>query len=176
MKVLISGGGTGGHIYPALSILKQIEEQEADSQFLYIGSQNGLESGIVRKSDIPFKSIEISGFKRKLSSDNIKTIIRFLKGVRIARQYIHQFKPDVVIGTGGYVCGPVVYAAAKMKIPTLIHEQNIVPGLTNKFLARYVDAVAVSFEGSTSHFNHGRVVFTGNPRADGSNEGEGETR
>lgn len=165
MKVLISGGGTGGHIYPALAIIKEIQNKEPDSEFLYVGTAKGLEADIVKKTNIPFQSIEITGFKRKLSLENVKTIYRFLKGVRLSKKLIKEFKPDIVIGTGGYVCGPVVFAATKMKIPTLIHEQNVIPGLTNQFLARYTSAVAVSFEGTASHFKHPHVHVTGNPRA-----------
>ena len=85
------------------------------------------------KAGIPFQSIVISGFKRKISLDNVKTVMRFLKGVQDSKRYIRRFNPDIVIGTGGYVCGPVVYAAAKLGIPTIVHEQNSVPGVTNKF-------------------------------------------
>jgi len=165
MRVLISGGGTGGHIYPALAILKQIKQEEPDSTFLYVGSASGLEADIVPKSDIPFESIEVSGFKRKLSFDNVKTIYRFIKSVLDSKKIIKKFKPDVVIGTGGYVCGPVVFAAARANIPTLIHEQNVIPGLTNKFLSRYSSAIAVSFEGSADFFKHNNIHITGNPRA-----------
>ncbi|WP_025028063.1 undecaprenyldiphospho-muramoylpentapeptide beta-N-acetylglucosaminyltransferase [Caldalkalibacillus mannanilyticus] len=165
MRVLISGGGTGGHIYPALSIIKEIKQQEPDSVFLYVGSSKGLEADIVPRENIPFQSIEVSGFRRKLSLDNLKTIYRFIKSVRESKKMIRDFKPNIVIGTGGYVCGPVVFAAARLGIPTLIHEQNVIPGLTNKFLSRFSSAIAVSFEGSASFFNHSTIEITGNPRA-----------
>ncbi len=139
MKIVVSGGGTGGHIYPALALIREIKKETKDASFLYIGTEKGLESKLVPREDIPFKSIHITGFKRKISMENIKTILRFLKGVKNSKKMLKEFKPDVVIGTGGYVCGPVVYAAAKLGIPTIIHEQNSVPGLTNKFLSRYVD-------------------------------------
>ncbi|MBS4172427.1 undecaprenyldiphospho-muramoylpentapeptide beta-N-acetylglucosaminyltransferase [Bacillus sp. FJAT-49736] len=165
MKVIISGGGTGGHIYPALALIRTIKKEHPNTEFLYIGTQKGLESSIVTRENIPFKSIHITGFKRSLSLENFKTIFRFLKGVRECKKVIKSFKPDVVIGTGGYVCGPVVYAAAKQKIPTIIHEQNSVPGLTNKFLSRYVNKVAICFESSGEFFPKEKVVLTGNPRA-----------
>lgn len=165
MRVLLSGGGTGGHIYPALAILREINKREPGSTFLYIGTSKGLEADIVKKANIPFQSIHITGFKRKLSLENVKTIYRFIKGVRESKKMIRTFKPDIVIGTGGYVCGPVVFAASKLKIPTLIHEQNVVPGLTNKFLSRYTSAVAVSFDESDQFFKHPLVQVTGNPRA-----------
>lgn len=166
MRVVLSGGGTGGHIYPALAVAAQCAAEDPASEFLYIGGQRGLESSIVPKSGLPFKAIDITGFRRKLSMDNVKTVMRFLKGVRSSKQMLKEFKPDVVVGTGGYVCGPVVYAAAKLGIPTVIHEQNAVPGLTNRFLSKYVSTVAVSFEGSESAFSGARrVIYTGNPRA-----------
>jgi UDP-N-acetylglucosamine--N-acetylmuramyl-(pentapeptide) pyrophosphoryl-undecaprenol N-acetylglucosamine transferase len=165
MKIVISGGGTGGHIYPALALIRQIQKETKDAEFLYIGTTNGLESKLVPREKIPFKAIHITGFKRKLSFENVKTIYRFLKGVSNSKKLLRDFKADIVIGTGGYVCGPVVYAAAKLKIPTIIHEQNSVPGLTNKFLSRYVNKIALCFEEAKEYFPENKVVFTGNPRA-----------
>ncbi|KQL39525.1 MULTISPECIES: undecaprenyldiphospho-muramoylpentapeptide beta-N-acetylglucosaminyltransferase [Bacillaceae] len=165
MKILVSGGGTGGHIYPALALIKELKKQDSNVECLYVGTENGLEKGIVSKANIPFKSIVITGFKRSISLENFKTVYRFLKGVSDSKKIIREFKPDVVVGTGGYVCGPVVYAAAKLGIPTVIHEQNSIPGLTNKFLNRYVTKVAICFEEVAEYFNKEKVVFTGNPRA-----------
>jgi len=166
MKIVLSGGGTGGHIYPALAMAKEIKKQVPDAQFLYIGSKRGLEKGIVEKAGIPFLDIEITGFKRKISFENVKTILRFLKGVQKSKKYLRKFQPDMVIGTGGYVCGPVLYAASKEKIPTMVHEQNVIPGLTNQFLSRFVDVVAISFEGARQYFTRAKKIeLTGNPRA-----------
>jgi UDP-N-acetylglucosamine--N-acetylmuramyl-(pentapeptide) pyrophosphoryl-undecaprenol N-acetylglucosamine transferase len=165
MKILISGGGTGGHIYPAVALIRHLLNKDETIECLYIGTENGLEADIVPKQGIPLKTVKISGFKRKVSLDNVKTIFRFFKAVSKSKKYIKEFQPDVVIGTGGYVCGPVVYAAAKKKIPTIIHEQNSVPGLTNKFLAKYVTKVAISFPDSAKFFPADKVVMTGNPRA-----------
>lgn len=165
MKIAVSGGGTGGHIYPALALIREIQKKDNHVEFLYIGTEKGLESKLVPRENIPFKSIHITGFKRKFSFENVKTVLRFLKGVRDSKKMLKEFKPDVVIGTGGYVCGPVVYAAAKMGIPTIVHEQNSVPGLTNKFLSRYVDKIAICFEDARQFFPEQKVVLTGNPRA-----------
>ncbi|GAC42914.1 undecaprenyldiphospho-muramoylpentapeptide beta-N-acetylglucosaminyltransferase [Paenibacillus popilliae] len=166
MRVVLSGGGTGGHIYPAVAIARECEKRYPNCTFLFIGTDKGLESRLVPEEGLPFASIDITGFRRKLSFDNVKTVVRFLKGVNKAKAMLAEFKPDVVIGTGGYVCGPVVYAAAKLGIPTLVHEQNVIPGLTNKFLSRYVSSVAVSFEQSAGYFKKAKqVVYTGNPRA-----------
>ncbi|PLR97376.1 undecaprenyldiphospho-muramoylpentapeptide beta-N-acetylglucosaminyltransferase [Bacillus sp. T33-2] len=165
MRIAVSGGGTGGHIYPALALIREIQKKEQDVEFLYIGTEKGLESKLVPIENIPFKSIHITGFKRKLSFENVKTVLRFLKGVRDSKRLLKEFKPDVVIGTGGYVCGPVVYAASRLGIPSVIHEQNSVPGLTNKFLSRYADRIAVCFEEAKEFFPAEKTVLTGNPRA-----------
>ena len=166
MRVVLTGGGTGGHIYPAAAIGHQLRRENPDTELLYIGSASGLESRIVPKLGIPFEAIEISGFRRRLTFDNVRTVIRFIRAVRRSKALLRAFLPDVVVGTGGYVCGPVVYAAARLGIPTLIHEQNVEPGLTNVFLSRYADVIAVSFRESLSRFRRGRrVVHTGNPCA-----------
>ncbi|OPA78466.1 undecaprenyldiphospho-muramoylpentapeptide beta-N-acetylglucosaminyltransferase [Paenibacillus selenitireducens] len=166
MRVVLSGGGTGGHIYPAVAIARQCQTEHPDTQILYIGTTKGLESTLIPKENIPFEAIEITGFRRKLSMENVKTVVRFLKGVSRSKKILKEFKPDVVIGTGGYVCGPVVYAASKLGIPTMIHEQNAIPGLTNNFLSRYADTVALSFKESQNQFKQAKhVLFTGNPRA-----------
>ncbi|RWR08188.1 undecaprenyldiphospho-muramoylpentapeptide beta-N-acetylglucosaminyltransferase [Siminovitchia fortis] len=176
MKIIVSGGGTGGHVYPALALIRTIKEKHPDTTFLYIGTEKGLEANIIRRENLPFETVEITGFKRSLSFENIKTIIRFFKGVRRSKQIIKEFKPDVVIGTGGYVSAPVVYAAAKKKVPAVIHEQNSVPGLTNKFLSRYVQKVAICFESAKEFFPAQKVILTGNPRASevAGKEGRGE--
>jgi UDP-N-acetylglucosamine--N-acetylmuramyl-(pentapeptide) pyrophosphoryl-undecaprenol N-acetylglucosamine transferase len=115
---------------------------------------------------VAFEAVEIGGFRRKLSMENVRTVMKFIKAVKRSKALLQSFKPDVVVGTGGYVCGPVVYAAARLGIPTLIHEQNVIPGLTNKFLSRYADSIAVSFKDSVAYFGkHPNVIYTGNPCA-----------
>ena len=165
MKIIVSGGGTGGHVYPALALIRTIKKKHPDTTFLYIGTEKGLEANIIRRENIPFEAVEITGFKRSFSFENIKTLVRFFKGVKRSKQIIKEFKPDAVIGTGGYVSAPVVYAAAKKKVPAVIHEQNSVPGLTNKFLSRYVQKVAICFESAKEFFPAQKVMLTGNPRA-----------
>ncbi|MBO8162264.1 MAG: undecaprenyldiphospho-muramoylpentapeptide beta-N-acetylglucosaminyltransferase [Brevibacillus sp.] len=165
MRVVLSGGGTGGHIYPALAIAAELKRQESQAAFLYIGTSKGLEASLVPRQGIPFEAIDISGLKRKLSIENVRTVWKFVRAVGQVKKRLQSFKPDVVIGTGGYVCGPVVFAASQLGIPTLIHEQNVVPGLTNRFLSRYATRIAVSFEESLVHFPRGKSVYTGNPRA-----------
>lgn len=171
LKVLLSGGGTGGHIYPALALADRLKEINDNVEFLYIGTERGLESKLVRDAHIPFEPIKVEGFVRKLNKDgiiyNTKSIFYFLNSLRKARKIIKEFQPDIVIGTGGYVCAPVLYQAAKLHIPTIIHEQNSVAGITNKFLARYVDKIAICFEEAIEEFSKhdSKVVYTGNPRA-----------
>lgn len=165
MRVLVSGGGTGGHIYPAVSLVKYIQRKHPDAEFMYVGTKKGLESKIVPDQGIPFGTVEIQGFKRSLSLSNFKTVYLFLNSISQAKKIIKEFKPDIVIGTGGYVCGSVVYAAHKLKIPTIIHEQNSVAGVTNKFLARYVDKIGICFSDVAKDFPEKKVVMVGNPRA-----------
>ncbi|KRM44277.1 undecaprenyldiphospho-muramoylpentapeptide beta-N-acetylglucosaminyltransferase [Lentilactobacillus parafarraginis] len=165
MRLIISGGGTGGHIYPALAIIEDLMKQEPNSEVLYVGSHRGLESTIVPKQGIKFTALRIQGFRRSLSLENFKTLALFFKSVHESKKIVKQFKPDVVIGTGGYVSGAVVYAAAKAHIPTIIHEQNSAVGLTNKFLSHYVDKIAIGFHEAKDQFPAEKVIFAGNPRA-----------
>lgn len=164
MKIMISGGGTGGHIYPALALIETLKKRHPDLQVLYIGTENGLEADLVPRAGVPFKSIQIAGLKRSLSLENVKTAYWFLKSVRTLRKEMKTFRPDVVIGTGGFVSGPVVYTAQRLGIPTILHEQNSIPGLTNKFLSKKADRVALSFKGSETHFPGASVRLIGNPR------------
>lgn len=164
MKYLISGGGTGGHIYPALAIASQIKMKDKSANILYVGTKYGLESELVPKAGIEFKTIRVKGMPRKLNKEMIISVKELLLGINDAKKILNEFKPDVVIGTGGYVCGPIVYMAKKKKIPALIHEQNAFPGITNKILSRYVDKVLVTFEESKKYFKYeDRVILTGNP-------------
>ncbi|UQS86435.1 undecaprenyldiphospho-muramoylpentapeptide beta-N-acetylglucosaminyltransferase [Nicoliella spurrieriana] len=165
MRLIVSGGGTGGHIYPALALIEEVKKQEPDSQILYIGSTRGLEKDIVPQRGIEFKELKIQGFKRSLSLDNIKTVSLFLRSVHDSKKIIKQFKPDIVIGTGGYVSGAVVYAANRLHVKTMIHEQNSVVGLTNRFLSHYVNKIGIAFKVAASQFPKDKVTFVGNPRA-----------
>jgi UDP-N-acetylglucosamine--N-acetylmuramyl-(pentapeptide) pyrophosphoryl-undecaprenol N-acetylglucosamine transferase len=165
MKIIVSGGGTGGHIYPALSFINYLKTVDPDLSVLYIGTQKGLEARIVPENDIAFETIDVQGFKRSLSLGNVTTVYKFIKSIADAKKLIKAFQPDVVIGTGGYVAGPVVYAAAKLKIPTIIHEQNSIPGVTNKFLSQYATRIALAFQEAGAFFPSKKTVFTGNPRA-----------
>lgn len=164
MKVIIAGGGTAGHINPGIAIAKFIKQKHNDAEIIFIGTQRGLETKLVPREGFELRLIKVRGFKRKLSLDTFVTIKELFQGILEARRIIKEFAPDIVIGTGGYVCGPVVFNAARMKIPTLIHEQNAFPGVTNRILSRFTDAVAISFKESEQYFKSARkLVYTGNP-------------
>lgn len=166
MRVIVSGGGTGGHIYPAIALIKRLRERNLLDAVLYVGTEEGLEKQIVKSENIPFESIEIQGFKRKLTLENFKTVWLFMKSISKGKKIVRNFKPDVVVGTGGYVSSSIVYAAHRLGVPTVIHEQNSVAGLTNKFLGRFVNKIAYAFDDVVDQFpEKSKLVFTGNPRA-----------
>ena len=165
MRVIISGGGTGGHIYPAVTIARALIDASENCQILFVGTKQGLEADIIPKEGFEFKAVEGQGFERKLSFGTIKTIFKAFAGLGQSIGVIRSFKPDIVIGTGGYVCGPILLAAALMGIPAMIQEQNVIPGVTNKILARFVKKVAVGYAQTTEFFGKysDKVVVTGNP-------------
>ncbi len=164
MRILFAGGGTAGHVNPAVAVANYIKEKEPDSEFLFIGTETGMESTLIPKQGYDIKFIKIHGFRRKLSFRNVKTVAEILSGIRKTKKIIKEFKPDAVMGTGGYVTGPVLYAAAKMKLPTLVHEANAYPGVTVRILSKYVDVVALSM-GEAGKFvpKSKRIEVTGNP-------------
>ncbi len=163
MRVLLTGGGTAGHINPAIAIANYIKEKEPESEFLFVGTERGLEKTLVPKCGYDIKFIDVMGLRRSLSVENIKVFINYVKSTGVAKRIVKNFKPDVVIGTGGYVCAPVVKAAASLKIPTLIHEQNVFPGLAIKMLAGKADVTAISFEETRDMMKAKKMVLTGNP-------------
>lgn len=163
MRVIISAGGTGGHIYPALAIINKIKEREPDSEFLYIGTHNRMEKDLIPTYGIPFESIEIYGFNRKNLLKNFKTLNTYFKAKKRCKKIIKNFNPDVVIGVGGYVTGPVISTAKKLGYKTFIHEQNSTPGKANLFLSKYADYIFVSFNSSLKYFPTYKTIFTGNP-------------
>ena len=166
MKVIMVAGGTGGHIYPALAIINKIKEQEPNSEFLYIGTTDRMEKDIIPKNNIPFKGIEMKGLDRKNIFGNIKVLKMFLKAVGEAKKIIKEFQPDIVIGAGGYITAPVLYAAHKLKVPILIHEQNSIPGVSNKFIGKFANKICVSLPNSLNLLPKDKVVYTGNPRSE----------
>ena len=168
MKLLFATGGTAGHINPALAVASYIQQKYPDSQIMFVGTADHMESRLVPNAGFEFKTIEINGFKRSFSPkaiiDNVKTVSRLMKSEKDSKQIIKEFQPDVVIGFGGYVSGPVLDAAVKMHCPTCIHEQNAYPGITNKQLAKKVDKVMLTVEDARSHMQaKNDVIITGLP-------------
>lgn len=168
MRAIISGGGTAGHINPAISIADEIMKREADSEILFIGTAGGMENILTKKAGYPIKHIEIRGIKRSLSPDNIKTVFMAFKAYSLSKKIIKEFSPDIVIGTGGYVCGPPLLAAAKMGIPTIIHEQNVPPGMVVSMMAPRADITAIAFAETEKLLKKAkRVEVCGNPLRQG---------
>ncbi len=168
MKILIATGGTGGHVNPALAVAGEIKKRHPEAEILFVGTKDRIEAKIVPAAGYELKTIEISGFKRGFSpaeiKANIKTVTRLLKSSGDVKKIIKEFKPDVAIGFGGYVSGPVIRMAAKMGVPTAIHEQNAYPGITNKALAEKVDVVMLTTEAAKSRIKcKNEPVITGLP-------------
>ena len=166
MKVMVVAGGTGGHIYPAIAIINKIKEKEKDVEFLYVGTDDRMEKDIIPKLGIPFEGIPMSGLNRKNIFSNFSVCKKFLSAVRKSKKLIKSFQPDVVVGAGGYITAPVLYAANKCHIPTLIHEQNSIPGLSNKFISSFSNCICVSLPNSLELFPKDKVCYTGNPRSE----------
>ena len=164
MKIIVSGGGTGGHIYPALTLTDAIKSKRPDAEFLYVGTEKGLEADIVPKAGINFTALKLEGgLERRFTLENISRAANAVWSIKHASDIVKNFKPNVVVGTGGYVCGPILLAASLMKVPTLIQEQNAVAGVTNKILSKFVKKIAVGTKDALKNFPPDKTVYTGNP-------------
>lgn len=164
MRVIITGGGTGGHIYPALSIADELRHRDPTVEILFVGTERGLESKVVPKAGYDFRTIRVDYLKKKITLENIKRANQVLKGLGDANKVINEFVPDIIIGTGGYVCGPVVLMGNLKGVKTIIHEQNAIPGKTIKLLSVFVDKIFTSFEESHKYFRKKtKLVYSGNP-------------
>ena len=163
-KIVIATGGTGGHIYPAIAIADKIKERYSDAEILFVGTERGLEKKLVPENGYPIEFITVEGFNRKNLLKNIEVVKKLHQGNKQAKKLMKDFQPDVVIGTGGYVCGPVVRAAHKAGIKCYTHEQNAFPGMTNKILENHVDKVFLGFQEAAEYFKKPeKHVFAGNP-------------
>ena len=161
MRLLLCGGGTAGHVNPALAIGETVEKNISDCEIAYVVTKNGIENNLV-----PYKKyvINVTGLKKKFNIKNIKSAILLLKGIAECKKIIKEFSPDIVIGTGGYSCFPVIYAASKMGIKTIIHESNAYPGKSTRLLSKYADKVLLNCEESKKYFNNkNKISITGNP-------------
>lgn len=167
IRVMIAGGGTGGHVFPAIAIADAIRAMEADAQFLFVGANGKMEMERVPKAGYPIEGLDMAGIHRPLNLQNLWRNLRFpwllWTSMRRAARLVDQFRPDVVVGTGGYASGPVVRAAQQKGIPTLIQEQNSYAGLTNKWLGKAAKAICVAYEGMNAYFPVSQIRLTGNP-------------
>jgi len=163
LKIIISGGGTGGHIFPAISIAKSLEKKVKDIDLLFVGAKDRMEMQKVPEAGYTIKGLWISGFKRSISRENLLFPFKLISSILKSRSIIRDFNPDLVIGTGGFASGPLIYVASRKGIPSLIQEQNSFPGLTNRLLAGYVDKVCTAYREMESFFPKNKLVFTGNP-------------
>lgn len=163
MRVLISGGGTGGHIFPAVSIANEIRERFSDAEILFVGAESRMEMEKVPAAGYKIKGLPVYGLDRRNPLRNIKVLWNLGRSIGMARKIIKEFKPDIAIGVGGYASGPTLWAAARMGVPTLLQEQNGFAGVTNKMLASKAKAICVAYEGMERFFPADRIVMTGNP-------------
>ncbi len=166
MRIIVSAGGTGGHIYPALSIINKLKERNKDLEVLYIGTTDRMEKDIVPALGIKYIGIPMKGLNRKNIFKNFEVLRTYRAAIKKAKEIIKEFKPDVVLGIGGYITAPVIKAANSLKIKTFIHEQNSIPGFTNKRLMKKATKVGLSLKESEKYFKGSNIVFTGNPRSE----------
>lgn len=163
IKVLVSGGGTGGHIFPAISIANAIKNKCPNADILFVGAENRMEMEKVPAAGYPIIGLPVSGFDRKHLLKNIKVLFRLFKSIRLADKTVKSFSPDIAVGVGGYASGPTLWAAARRGIPTLIQEQNSYAGVTNKLLASKAKAICVAYKNMDRFFPKDRIILTGNP-------------
>lgn len=164
MKVIISAAGTGGHINPGIAIANKIKMEEPDSEIIFIGTSRGLETDLVPRAGYELKTLEAYGLKKEISMTNFKNILKTINSTKLAKKYIKEFNPDVVIGTGGYICGPVFAAATSNNIPSILHESNAFPGKAVKMFAKKATKVLVGFEEAKKLLKSAKeVVVTGTP-------------
>ena len=164
MRVIVTGGGTGGHIYPALAIADKFKEMDSDTEILYVGNDEGIEKEVVPKSGYPMELVDARWLDKSSPWQLIKTGARVAKGILEASRVMRKFKPDVVIGTGGYVCFPVIVAGKRFGAKTFLHEQNAFPGLANRTLEKYVNKVFLGFPDAAKYFkDQSKMVDAGNP-------------
>lgn len=164
MRLMFAGGGTAGHINPALALANHFKTKHSDTEICFVGTSEGMETGLVPRAGYPLHLIRIHGFERSMTVQNLKNIAELPLAICAARKLIRSFRPDVVIGTGGYVCGPVLYAAARKGIPTMVHESNAFPGITTKLLSGSVDTVALGVEDAKQYLPKAkRILVTGTP-------------
>ena len=162
-RVIISGGGTGGHIYPAISIANALRKIDPQIEILFVGAEGRMEMDKIPDAGYRIIGLPVAGLHRRLSLKNFSVLIKLLKSLNKAKRVIKDFRPDVVVGVGGYASGPVLRQAGRMGIPTLIQEQNSYAGVTNKLLAKRAATICVAYDGMEKYFPAGKIIKTGNP-------------
>lgn len=163
LRVIISGGGTGGHIFPALSIADRLKELNPATEILFVGAEGRMEMEKVPAAGYRIKGLPVAGLKRSLALSNLALPYKVIKSIRMAKKMIREFKPDIAIGVGGYASAPLLWAAGRMGIPTLIQEQNSFAGLTNRIVGKKAESICVAYDGMERFFPAERIVFSGNP-------------
>ena len=163
LRIIISGGGTGGHIFPAVSIANAIKELRPDTDILFVGAEGRMEMHRVPAAGYPIKGLPVAGFDRKNLLKNIPVLIKLFKSQRLARKIVKDFDPHAAVGVGGYASGPTLKVAGSMGIPTLLQEQNSYAGVTNKLLAKDAKKICVAYEGMERFFDKNKIILTGNP-------------
>lgn len=163
LRIIISGGGTGGHIFPAVSIANAIKELQPDTEILFVGAEGRMEMHRVPAAGYPIKGLPVAGFDRKNILKNIPVLIKLLKSQRLARKIVKDFRPHAAVGVGGYASGPTLKVAGSMGIPTLLQEQNSYAGVTNKLLAKQAKKICVAYDGMERFFEKSKIILTGNP-------------
>ena len=163
LRIIISGGGTGGHIFPAVSIANAIKEICPDADILFVGAEGRMEMQRVPAAGYPIKGLPVAGFDRKNPFKNIPVLIKLFKSQRMAKQIINEFRPHAAVGVGGYASGPTLKVAGNMGIPTLLQEQNSYAGVTNKLLAKQAHKICVAYDGMERFFDKSKIILTGNP-------------
>ncbi|MBC7449821.1 MAG: glycosyltransferase, partial [Hymenobacteraceae bacterium] len=163
LRVIISGGGTGGHIYPAVAIANEIRARHPDAAILFVGALGRMEMVRVPEAGYEIKGLRVAGLQRRLTLENLAFPFKLIGAVRAARHIVQEFRPDVVVGVGGYASAPTLLAATNLSIPTLIQEQNSYAGLTNKLLGKRADRICVAYEGMERFFPKEKLLLTGNP-------------
>ena len=163
LRIIISGGGTGGHIFPAVSIANAIKELRPDTEILFVGAEGRMEMHRVPAAGYPIKGLPVAGFDRKNLLKNIPVLIKLFKSQRLARKIVKDFQPHAAVGVGGYASGPTLKVAGSMGVPTLLQEQNSYAGVTNKLLAKQAKKICVAYEGMERFFDKDKIILTGNP-------------
>ena len=163
LKVIVAAAGTGGHINPGIAIANKIKEEEKDSEIIFIGTERGMEKNLVPRAGYELRTIDSYGISRSLTIKNVSHLIKTMKSVNEAKKIIREFKPDIIVGTGGYICVSVCMGAKKLKVPYVIHESNVLPGIATKLFSKNAEKIFVGFEETKKNIKNVNIIVTGTP-------------